>query len=75
MYIGDEIVVDLSGSTPTQVRVPYHEDSLQCIFSAGKSVAAILIAMMVDQGYLAYEEQVSTYWPEFSQFGKQDITV
>ena len=30
---------------------------------------------MKDQGHLSYEEKVCTYWPEFAQNGKENITV
>ena len=50
-------------------------DALSVVFSAGKSVSAILIAIMVDKGHLKYEEKVSTYWPEFGKNGKENITV
>jgi CubicO group peptidase (beta-lactamase class C family) len=38
---------------------------MTAIMSSGKSVAAILMAIMVDQGHLKYDEPVITYWPEF----------
>ena len=43
------------------------------MFSAGKSVAAILIAIMVDQGHLQYDEPIASYWPAFAQNGKERI--
>ena len=49
-------VVDLWGShsgDPT-----YDGDSLQGAFSSGKSVAAIAVAVLVDQGHLDYDEKV-----------------
>ena len=33
------------------------------------------MAIMVDQGRIDYKEPVSTYWPEFSQNGKENITI
>ena len=29
----------------------------------------------MEKGLLKYEEKVSTYWPEFSSNGKEDITI
>ena len=43
------------------------------IFSAGKTIGAIMIAIMVDQGLLDYNEPVATYWPEFAKNGKEEI--
>ena len=38
-------------------------------------LGAILIATLVDQGLLSYDDKVSKYWPEFAQNGKEDVTV
>ena len=48
---------------------------MTAIMSSGKSVAAILMAIMVDKGFLNYDEPVVTYWPEFGQNGKDKILV
>ena len=49
--------------------------SVQCIFSSGKTIAAIVVAQMVERGHLDYNEKVHTYWPEFKNNGKEDITL
>ena len=46
---------------------------MTAIMSSGKSVAALLIAIMVDKGLLDYDEPVVKYWPEFGQNGKDKI--
>jgi CubicO group peptidase (beta-lactamase class C family) len=51
------------------------DDKLGCLFSSGKSVASILIAMMVDKGLLSYNDKISKHWPEFAQNGKDHILV
>ena len=48
---------------------------MTAIMSSGKSVGAILMAIMVDQGHLEYDKPVVQYWPEFGQNGKEKITV
>lgn len=45
------------------------------MFSSGKSIAAIVVAMLVDKGLLSYDEKVVSYWPDFGQNGKNDITL
>ena len=45
------------------------------MYSSGKSIAAIVVAMLVDQGLLSYDEKIVTYWPEFGNKGKTDITL
>ena len=34
---------------------------------------AIVIAMLVDRGFLKYDAKVADYWPEFRVNGKEDI--
>ncbi len=46
--------------------LPYSEKSLHIVFSAGKCVYALVIAMLVDRGLLRYDEKISHYWPEFA---------
>lgn len=43
--------------------------------SSSKVVSSILMAIMVSNGHLKYDEKVSTYWPEFAQKGKENIKV
>ena len=31
--------------------------------------------MLVDKGLLDYDEKISLYWPEFSKYGKANITL
>ena len=33
------------------------------------------ISLLLLQGLMKYTEKISTYWPEFGQNGKEDITV
>ena len=41
----------------------YGPDSLQPVFSSGKSVAAICMACLIDRGLLNYNDRVSRHWP------------
>ncbi len=54
---------------------PLQPDSLTCVFSATKGVAALAIHQLADRGLLDYDEPVSTYWPKFGQHGKDRVTV
>jgi CubicO group peptidase (beta-lactamase class C family) len=35
----------------------------------------LCIALLVDKGYVKYEDKVTSFWPEFAQNGKEDTTV
>ena len=54
---------------------PYDGDTVQSIFSSGKQIETVIMALLVDKGLVEYEEKVATYWPEFAQGGKDEITV
>jgi CubicO group peptidase (beta-lactamase class C family) len=66
-------VVDLCGYSSEQK--DYSPETLQCVFSSGKNMEAIAVAMLVDQQRLSYESPVAKHWPEFAQHGKGAITV
>lgn len=75
-------VVDLWGSCAPQPDgvgdAPggaYGPDSVQCVFSSGKNIEAIAVAMLVDRGLLAYADPIARHWPEFGAHGKADVTV
>ena len=70
VYVGGECVVDLWGSAEGDLG--YGGDSLQCVFSATKSVTAVCVAQMVECGLLDYHRPVASYWPQYGQGGKED---
>lgn len=45
------------------------------IYSATKGLAAMTLAIAHSRGWLDYERTVASYWPEFAQNGKAEITV
>lgn len=79
VYVGEEEVIDITMNdrkTKEEKEAPEIKvDTLTTIFSSGKSVASILMAIMVDQGHLNYEDPVVKYWPEFGNKDKSNIKV
>lgn len=76
VYVGNECVVDVYGKNgKAEQKSDFGPDTMTALMSSGKSVAAILMAIMVDQGHLEYDKPVVDYWPEFGQNGKDKITV
>ena len=74
--IDGEIVVDLMGGFADRKReVAFGPDTLTALFSTTKAVAALMVARLVDEGRLAYDQRVADVWPEFAQAGKQDVTI
>lgn len=54
---------------------PWDSNTLTMAFSASKGIAAVIVAKMVDMGYLDYKRPVADYWPEFAQKDKGNVTV
>ena len=81
IYEKGEKIVDLYGFAPeTEAKmgkdiVEYDGDTLQCVFSSGKNMEAIAVAMLVDRGLVNYDDLVAEHWPEFGANGKDTITI
>jgi CubicO group peptidase (beta-lactamase class C family) len=76
VYHHGEQVVDLWGGIRNKATgEPWEQDTMVLVFSATKGFAAMTMALLHSRGLLDYEERVCTYWPEFAQNGKQDVTV
>jgi CubicO group peptidase (beta-lactamase class C family) len=76
VYRDGEKVVDLWGGVRNKVTgEPWEADTMVLVFSATKGLAAMVMALAHSRGLLDYEERVCTYWPEFGQNGKENITV
>lgn len=56
-------------------RDPVTPESEFLVFSAGKPVVGMVIAMLESRGVLDPSARVAQYWPEFGAQGKADITV
>jgi CubicO group peptidase (beta-lactamase class C family) len=76
IYHKGEKVVDLwGGYRDLETRAPWEEDTLVFVYSTTKGISAMTMAVAHSRGLLDYDEKISTYWPEFAQEGKQDITL
>lgn len=76
IYHRGEKVVDLWGGVRNETTgEPWEEDTMALVFSATKGFAAMVMALAHSRGLLDYEERVCTYWPEFAQNGKENVTV
>jgi CubicO group peptidase (beta-lactamase class C family) len=55
--------------------IPWNEKTKSVIFSSSKGLLAILCHQLIEKGLINPDEKVSTYWPEFAENGKEQITV
>ena len=71
-----EVVFDIWGGWADRAGArAFDADTLTPVFSTTKALTAILIARLVDQRRLDYDQTVASVWPEFAQAGKGEITV
>ena len=75
VYHRGGLVVDMWGGVRNSEGDPWQRDTLAMCFSATKGVASTCAHVLADRGELDYDERVATYWPEFAQNGKGEITV
>jgi CubicO group peptidase (beta-lactamase class C family) len=74
--VGGRNVVDLWGGWLDADRTrPWERDSLVCVFSCTKGVAAIATMWAVDRGLIDLDAPVARYWPEFAAAGKAALPV
>lgn len=63
------------GDDPTAEKVLLTPDMPFCGFSTAKGVAAAVMAMLIEQGFFAYDDPVAQHIPEFAAHGKESITI
>ena len=69
-------LVDLWGGWADAARTrKWREDTIVCMMSVGKGMAALCLWMLIDRGRIKLDAPVATYWPEFAGGGKAAITV
>ncbi|KAL0488950.1 beta-lactamase domain-containing protein [Acrasis kona] len=76
VYEKKEKVVDLCGGNVTTANgEKQFRNIVQNVFSSTKVIVMITVAMLVDRGLLKYDEPIATYWPEYAQGNKAEVTV
>ncbi|HET9929704.1 MAG TPA: serine hydrolase domain-containing protein, partial [Polyangiaceae bacterium] len=61
--------------TEDEPRTPFTTTQRSCLFSAGKPLVGIAIAVLEQARAIDVERPVAFYFPEFAAAGKADITV
>jgi len=74
--VDGELVVDLwGGVADASTGAPWEEDTIVCVWSSTKTMAALCVLTLADRGLLDLHAPVATYWPEFAANGKERIEV
>jgi len=72
----DRDVVDVhAGTADIRTGRKWDADTPAVLFSSTKGLAAVTVALLVDQGRIDIETQVARIWPEFGVRGKGGITI
>jgi CubicO group peptidase (beta-lactamase class C family) len=82
LHLGGQLYVSRNGQTIADLAVgearrgvPMRPDHLMLWMSATKPVTAVAIGQMRDKGWLAFDDRVAKYIPEFAIKGKEPITI
>lgn len=74
--IDGHLVVDLWGGVADPATgAPWQEDTICCLFSATKTMAALCVLTLADRGAIDLDAPLATYWPEFAANGKEGVLV
>lgn len=69
-------VVDLwAGEADPRNGTPWGQETPAVIFSCTKGLSSLMVALLVQDGLLDYDEPAARIWPDFAREGKQDATV
>ncbi|KAI9363606.1 beta-lactamase/transpeptidase-like protein [Pilaira anomala] len=75
-YVDGRQVLSLQGGwQDPKEKIEYTNETLQMVYSNTKALDAIIVAQLVEKGLLNYDEPISTYWPEFAQGNKENVTL
>ena len=76
IVLAGEPVVDLwAGWRDAAGEHEWGADTLVCMMSVGKAIAALCVLKLADRGALDLDAPVARYWPEFAAAGKGSITI
>ena len=71
-----EVVVDLWGGHTDEAKTSeWQRDSIINVWSTTKTMTALCVLMLADQGSIDVDAPVAKYWPEFGANGKEGVLV
>jgi len=74
--VDGEVVLDIwGGYKDVERKETWEKDTIVNVWSSSKTVSALAVLMLIDQGKLDAFEKVSKYWPEFGTNGKENVEV
>ena len=74
--VDGEYVVDIwAGHRDAAKTLPWEEDTIVCVFSTTKTMAALSALVLFDRGELSFDDPVTKYWPEYGRNGKESTEI
>lgn len=75
-YQHGQLLIDLKGGWSNRAKdTAVSDKTLFPVYSSGKAMAALVIASLVDQDKIGYDQRLTTFWREFGQNDKDHVTV
>jgi CubicO group peptidase (beta-lactamase class C family) len=72
---GETLVHLWCGHADADRKRAWDRDTLVCLFSASKPLAAACVLKLIESGRIELDAPLARYWPSFAQHGKERITV
>lgn len=72
---GKDVINLWGGYTSAEKTHPWNEDTIVTVFSTTKTISALAVLLLINDGQLSPNDKVSKYWPEFAVNGKQDVEI
>ncbi|POS75282.1 beta-lactamase [Diaporthe helianthi] len=72
---GKDVINLWGGFTSAAKTHPWKEDTIVTVFSTTKTISALAVLLLINDGQLSPNDKVSKYWPEFAANGKQDVEI
>lgn len=70
------VIVDLWGGWRDEDRtLPWEQDTIVDMYSAGKAVLGVLVLRLVDRGVIDLDDPIASVWPEFAAGNKESATI
>lgn len=71
-----QVILDLSGGWAERAQQTSIEPTTSfLVFSIAKSITAMCVHKLIEDGGAALDDPIAKFWPEFSQNGKDQITI
>src|SRR5271154_2329291 len=76
VWVDGELAVNLwGGSADAAGTRAWQQDTLATVLSGTKALTSTCVHQLIDRGELDLHAPVANYWPEFSQAGKEGVTL